>query len=67
MANVEAFTRRESDKTSGYLIDKWEDKYLSHNKKGELIWIVEGATVCYEDMGDEPECYESYYYYEEPY
>lgn len=63
LANVEALTNVEP--TLGYHIDVWEEEYRDRYENGGWIWIVEGGRDCYRDAGDEPDCLQSYYRYEE--
>lgn len=60
--NVDALSQ--SEPNLGYYTYKWETEYPSRYENGKWIWVEEGGTDCYKDLGSDPECLESYYYRE---
>lgn len=61
--NIEALSRREN--SGNYLVDDWEEDYFLEKRNGKLIYVVCGGRNCFPEAGNEENCLQSYYEYEE--
>lgn len=61
--NIEALSRKEN--SGNYLIEDWDDEYFLEIRNGKSIYVVCGGRNCYPDAGNEDNCLQSYYEYEE--
>lgn len=61
--NIEALSRREN--SGNYLVDDWEEDYFLEKRNGKLIYVVCGGRNCFPEAGNEENCLQSYYEYED--